>query len=180
VKNNLQTAASLLRIQSRRTSSTEVKDAIAQAMRRVEAIAVVHDALSTGLAQTVDFDEVAAQSRRLPPRLRHTGGPSVRPTIEGTFGDLPSEFATPLAIVLTELITNAVEHGLKDVADGRVTVRADRAADHLHVSVSDNGPGSMLRRQLVRDWNPNHSHTCRECSCQRRLNGRGVKQVEPL
>jgi two-component sensor histidine kinase len=141
VKNNLQTVASLLRIQSRRTNSNEVKDALSQAMRRVEAIAVVHDALATGLAQTVDFDEVAARVSPLAAEVANTGGPTVRPTIGGKFGDLPSEFATPLAIVLTELITNAVEHGLKDVTDGTVTVQADRAADHLRVSVSDNGPG---------------------------------------
>lgn len=141
VKNNLQTVASLLRIQSRRTKSNKVKEAISQAMRRVEAIAVVHDALATGLAQTVDFDEVAARVSPLAAEVANTGGPSVRPTIEGTFGDLPSEFATPLAIVLTELITNAVEHGLRDVIEGKVTVRAERAANHLRVSVSDNGPG---------------------------------------
>lgn len=141
VKNNLQTVASLLRIQSRRTKSNKVKEAISQAMRRVEAIAVVHDALATGLAQTVDFDEVAARVSPLAAEVANTGGPSVRPTIEGTFGDLPSEFATPLAIVLTELITNAVEHGLRDVIEGKVTVRAERATNHLRVSVSDNGPG---------------------------------------
>jgi len=141
VKNNLQTVASLLRIQSRRTKSAEVKDAISQAMRRVEAIAVVHDALATGLAQTVDFDEVAARVSPLAAEVANTDGPTVRPVIEGTFGDLPSEFATPLAVVLTELITNAVEHGLKDATDGTVTVRAEREADHLRVAVSDNGPG---------------------------------------
>jgi two-component sensor histidine kinase len=110
-------------------------------MRRVEAIAVVHDALATGLAQTVDFDEVAARVSPLAAEVANTGGPTVRPVMEGTFGDLPSEFATPLAIVLTELITNAVEHGLKDATDGTVTVSAERAADHLRVAVSDNGPG---------------------------------------
>ncbi len=141
VKNNLQTVASLLRIQGRRTKSTEVKDALAQAMRRVEAIAVVHDALASGLAQTVDFDEVAARVAPLAAEVANTGGPTIRPIIEGRFGDLPSEFATPLAVVLTELITNAVEHGLKDVAAGTVTVRAERVDDHLRVSVSDNGPG---------------------------------------
>lgn len=58
VKNNLQTVASLLRIQSRRTHSDEARDALTQAMRRVSAIAVVHDTLSEGLAQNVDFDDV--------------------------------------------------------------------------------------------------------------------------
>ena len=58
VKNNLQTVASLLRIQARRTHSDEARDALTQAMRRVGAIAVVHDTLSEGLSQNVDFDEV--------------------------------------------------------------------------------------------------------------------------
>lgn len=141
VKNNLQTVSSLLRIQGRRSQSEAVKDALAQAMRRVEAIAVVHDALASGLAQTVDFDDVAARVVPLAAEVAGTNGPLVRPKLEGSFGDLPSEFATPLAVVLTELISNAVEHGLKDVADGVVTVRADRSADHLSVTVSDNGPG---------------------------------------
>jgi two-component sensor histidine kinase len=101
----------------------------------------VHDALASGLAQTVDFDEVAARVAPLAAEVAGTGGPTVRPVIEGKFGDLPSEFATPLAVVLTELITNAVEHGLKDQVNGTVTVHADRVDGHLHVSVVDNGPG---------------------------------------
>lgn len=141
VKNNLQTVASLLRIQSRRTKSTEVKDALAQAMRRVESIAVVHDALASGLAQTVDFDEVASRVAPLAAEVANTGGPAIRPVLEGSFGNLPSEFATPLAVVLTELITNAVEHGLRDVPEGKVVVGAERVDNHLRVTVSDNGPG---------------------------------------
>lgn len=144
VKNNLQTVASLLRIQSRRTKTAEVKDALAQAMRRVEAIAVVHDALASGLAQSVDFDEVAARVAPLAAEVANTGGPTIRPVIEGEFGDLPSEFATPLAIVLTELITNAVEHGLPDVEGGTVTVRAERRSDRLKILVIDNGRGIDL------------------------------------
>ena len=141
VKNNLQTVASLLRIQSRRTKSDEVKDALSQAMRRVEAIAVVHDALASGLAQTVNFDEVAARVAPLAAEVAGTSGATIRPSIEGEFGELPSEFATPLAVVLTELITNAVEHGLKDVADGEVHVIATRGDSTLRVAIADNGPG---------------------------------------
>jgi two-component sensor histidine kinase len=141
VKNNLQTVASLLRIQSRRTKSDEVKDALAQAMRRVEAIAVVHDALASGLAQTVNFDEVAARVAPLAAEVAGTSGAIIRPSIEGEFGELPSEFATPLAVVLTELITNAVEHGLKDVVAGEVHVIATRGDSTLRVAIADNGPG---------------------------------------
>jgi two-component sensor histidine kinase len=141
VKNNLQTVSSLLRIQSRRSQSDAVKDALAQAMRRVEAIAVVHDALASGQTQTVDFDEVAARVAPLAAEVAGTGGALVRPQLVGSFGILPSEFATPLAVVLTELITNAVEHGLKDVDNGRVVVSADRNESQLTVTVTDNGPG---------------------------------------
>jgi two-component sensor histidine kinase len=141
VKNNLQTVSSLLRIQSRRSQSDAVKDALAQAMRRVEAIAVVHDALASGQTQTVDFDEVAARVAPLAAEVAGTGGALVRPQLVGSFGILPSEFATPLAVVLTELITNAVEHGLKDVEDGKVVVSAERNEKQLTVTVTDNGPG---------------------------------------
>lgn len=144
VKNNLQTVASLLRIQSRRTNTLDVKDALTQAMRRVEAIAVVHDALASGLPQTVDFDAVAARVAPLAAEVAGTGGPTVRPVIEGEFGDLPSEFATPLAVVLNELITNAVEHGLLDVEGGTVVISAERAVDRLIVVVTDNGRGIDL------------------------------------
>jgi two-component sensor histidine kinase len=144
VKNNLQTVASLLRIQSRRTKTMDVKEALAQAMRRVDAIAIVHDALATGLAQSVDFDEVAARVAPLAAEVAGTGGPTIRPAIEGEFGFLPSEFATPLAIVLNELIANAVEHGLHDVAGGAVIIRAERGVDRLKVAVIDNGRGIDL------------------------------------
>ena len=60
-----QTVASLLRIQARRSHSDEARDALTQAMRRVSAIAVVHDTLSEGLAQNVDFDDVFARVLKL-------------------------------------------------------------------------------------------------------------------
>lgn len=141
VKNNLQTVASLLRIQARRAHSTEAKDSLAQAMRRVEAIAVVHDTLASGLAQTVDFDEVAARVTQLAAEVAQTSGATIRPSLHGQFGMLPSEFATPLAVVLTELVTNAVEHGLVGRSDGAVAVTAERGPALLRVRVRDNGVG---------------------------------------
>jgi two-component sensor histidine kinase len=65
----------------------------------------------------------------------------VRPRSEGSFGILPSEYATPLALVLTELVTNAVEHGLAGKANGDVVITSTRTADTLSVTVRDNGGG---------------------------------------
>ncbi|GAA1799013.1 sensor histidine kinase [Leucobacter iarius] len=140
VKNNLQTVASLLRVQARRARSEEAKEVLGQAMRRVAAIAVVHDTLSTGLSQIVDFDVVFDRVLGLAAEVASLHGTTVHPSKEGKFGELPSEYATPLALALTEVVTNAVEHGLAG-REGEVIIRADRTDDRLAVEVIDTGSG---------------------------------------
>ncbi len=140
VKNNLQTVASLLRIQARRSRSDEARDALSQAMRRVAAIAVVHDTLSEGLAQNVDFDNVFDRVLKLVAEVAAAPNTRARTRSSGRFGTLPSEYATPLALALTELVTNAVEHGLKG-QEGDVEIIAERGDESLAVRVRDTGTG---------------------------------------
>jgi two-component sensor histidine kinase len=140
VKNNLQTVASLLRIQARRTRSDEAREALTQAMRRVASIAVVHDTLSEGLNQNVDFDDVFNRVLMLSAEVAAIHGTTVHPRLTGSFGVLPSEYATPLALALTELVTNAVEHGLAG-REGTVTIQAHRTDQVLGVHIVDNGTG---------------------------------------
>ncbi|MEN9715644.1 MAG: hypothetical protein RJA35_1111 [Actinomycetota bacterium] len=140
VKNNLQTVASLLRMQARRTKSAEAKDSLEQAMRRVAAIAVVHDTLSSGLSQDVNFDEVFEHVLMLASELAASHGTTVRTQKDGKFGPIKSEVATTLAVALTELVTNAVEHGLAD-RSGLVAVHVERTAKKLEITVADSGRG---------------------------------------
>lgn len=140
VKNNLQTVASLLRIQARRTDSEEAKDALDQAMRRVAAIALVHDTLSTGLSQEVNFDEVFERVLKLTSEVAASVGTSVKTIVDGKFGQLPSEKATSLAMAITEIVTNAVQHGMAE-RSGVVHVSAERKGKKLTVTISDNGKG---------------------------------------
>ncbi|HWT34144.1 MAG TPA: histidine kinase N-terminal domain-containing protein [Microbacterium sp.] len=140
VKNNLQTVASLLRIQARRTPSEEARDNLTQAMRRVSAIAVVHDTLSGGLAQTVDFDDVFDRVLKLVAEVAAGANTRAQTRTSGRFGTLPSEYATPLALALTELVTNAVEHGLAG-REGEVEIIAERSEQRLEVRVRDTGSG---------------------------------------
>lgn len=156
VKNNLQTVASLLRIQARRAHTEEGREALTQAMRRVSAIAVVHDTLSEGLNQEVDFDSVFDRVLMLIAEVASSHNTKVHPQKSGSFGVLPSEYATPLALALTELVTNAVEHGLAG-REGIVEINATRTPDTLTVLVKDNGVGlpegrvgSGLGTQIVR------------------------------
>ena len=144
VKNNLQTVAALLRMQSRRMESEEGKQGLAQAMRRVSTIALVHETLSQGLTQNVNFDELIDRQFRLAAEVA-SPTQQVRTEKEGSFGELPSDFATPLALVINELVTNAVEHGLSD-RKGTVWLSAARqmgpdAEEVLTVTVADDGVG---------------------------------------
>lgn len=156
VKNNLQTVASLLRIQARRTHSDTAREALTQAMRRVGAIAVVHDTLSEGLNQIVDFDAVFERVLLLIAEVASAHNTTAHPRFTGSFGTLPSAYATPLALALTELVTNAVEHGLAG-REGEVVIEAKRDEERLTVVVRDNGSGlpegkvgSGLGTQIIR------------------------------
>lgn len=140
VKNNLQTVSSLLRIQARRSPTQETREALFQAMQRVEAIAVVHATLAEGLSQTVDFDEVFARLLQLVAAVTTDESTRVTTVRTGSFGVLPGKKATPLSLVLTELVTNAIDHGLAGRA-GTVLVNAHRSGSTLFVTVSDDGAG---------------------------------------
>jgi len=148
VKNNLQTVASLLRIQGRRSKSPETLEALSDAERRVAAIAVVHDSLSEGLAQDVNFDEVFDRIIAMVAELAAAYNAKVTNLRIGKFGRIPSEIATPLAVVLTEIVTNAYEHGLAN-RTGHLTVTAARKAKKLMISVADDGVGLAEDRVLA-------------------------------
>ena len=130
----------LLRIQARRSQSQDAKESLEQAMRRVSAIALVHDTLSEGLNQEVNFDEVFDRVMMLTSEVAASHNTTVKTLIDGRFGQLKPEVATPLAVALTELVTNAVEHGLAS-RSGVVHVSADRKPRKLLITVSDNGVG---------------------------------------
>ncbi|WP_092861189.1 sensor histidine kinase [Quadrisphaera sp. DSM 44207] len=139
VKNNLQTVSALLRLQARRIESAEGREALEEAMRRVSTIALVHETLTRGFDETVDFDDVLDRGMLLIASLASSQDAATTRR-EGRFGTVGADDATALALVLTELITNAVEHGLRGGA-GTVTVRADRDGSKLRATVADDGAG---------------------------------------
>ena len=141
VKNNLQTVAALLRLQARRSDSNEVRSALEEAQLRIAAIATVHEILAHEPGTSVDFDEVV---ERLILMVRDMTRGMRQGTIRkaGTFGTLRSEQATALAMVLTELIGNAVEHGIAlRETEGEVLVSVATSDEQWQVTVEDDGPG---------------------------------------
>ena len=140
VKNNLQTVASLMRIQMRRTTSDEAKQALDQAIRRVSAIALVHNTLAEGFSDEVNFDEVFESSMRLVGELATDSSREIKLRIDGKFGQLDSGLATPLAVALTEVVTNAASHGLGEHG-GSILITPRQSAKQLTIEVEDNGVG---------------------------------------
>jgi two-component system, sensor histidine kinase PdtaS len=163
VKNNLQTVAALLRLQARRMQAPDARTALEEAVRRVGSIALVHETLSQAPEETVDFDEVAGRVVMMS-REVSAAEAGVAPVLTGSFGVLPGAVATPLALILTELLQNALQHGLSRPSPrpsvGRLEVSALRRPQHLTVTVTDNGAGlppdfdldssSSLGLQIVR------------------------------
>ena len=139
VKNNLQTVSALLRLQARRIDDPKASAAIEEAVRRVVSIALVHETLSATAQDLVQFDEVITKI------IQGASELNIRPNeIQikkvGEFGLISSMVATPLALVLTELIHNALEHGLSQSGD-LVELRIDRSGKSMTVTVVDNGAG---------------------------------------
>lgn len=140
VKNNLQTVAALLRLQARRTGNAEAQQALGEAVRRVTSIALVHEALSMSVDEEVDLDGVFDQLIPIVVDVS-TVGSQIRVVREGNLGVFPADRATPLVMVLTELVQNAVEHAFDPGVNGTVTVNAQRSARMLDVVVRDEGKG---------------------------------------
>ena len=142
VKNNLQTIGSLLRLQGRRLPPGEGSDALAEAERRIRSIALVHEILSREAGEQVPFDQIIAFLIRMAEDTSISPEAPVRFTIEGVAGELPATLATPLSVVLSELIQNAVEHGYPDgSAGGHVHIGLANNGDRLQVVVQDDGLG---------------------------------------
>jgi two-component sensor histidine kinase/PAS domain-containing protein len=135
VKNNLQTISSLLRLQARRLPSREGRFALEEAERRIRSIALVHEILSREPGEQTALNEIVEPLMRMAQEGVLSEDPVVF-SIHGDPGEVPAELATPLAVVLTELLQNAAEHafpaggdGDGGTADGRDAGQAGPAAD---------------------------------------------------
>ena len=144
VKNNLQTISSLLRLQGRRLASPEAKAAIEESVRRVRSIALVHEILSREAGEDVAFVEIVRPVCRMVEEAFHTPDRPVRCRVEGDAGNLPAQVATPLAVVLNELLQNAFDHAYpetKEFDSGEVVLALERSEREVKVRVIDDGAG---------------------------------------
>lgn len=141
VKNNLQTIVSLLRLQERRTESSEAKSILQDCIGRVNSIAVVHEYLSQQGDGMIDVGKVAKSIyQALVSSMLNSDF-----VLETDFATdnvlLPSEKATSIALILNELLQNAIEHAFAGRANGKLTVRFNDSGSCYELLIADNGVG---------------------------------------
>jgi two-component system, sensor histidine kinase PdtaS len=150
VKNNLQTISALLRLQARRLPRGEGRVALFEAERRVRSIAIVHEILSREPSDQVPFDEIVTSLIRMA-EDSVVEGRALTFEVIGELGEVPADVATPLAVVLAELLQNAVEHAFTDVGS-----EEDLRDTDASQATSDGSPRpaqlpGLIRVHLVND-----------------------------
>ena len=141
VKNNLQTIASLLRLQGRRVNSPEARDALKESELRIGSIALVHETLSENPSDVAEFGDVARRISSMVSDGLVLPERQISISVTGSTGPLRAVIATPLAVTLTELIQNSVEHAFPPERSGSIVIELSATDSEVAASVKDDGIG---------------------------------------
>jgi two-component sensor histidine kinase len=152
VKNNLQTVASLLRLQARAADAVDPREALEHSVNRILAIAAVHELLTERRDEDVELADLFDRLRSM--LVQGVGGGK---DVSATFASvtLPGARATAVALVFAELLQNALEHG-----GDRISVELEQRNGDLVLAIADDGAGLgdapsgtglSIVRALVRD-----------------------------
>lgn len=141
MKNNLQTIASLLRMQDRRSDNAEVKKALAIAENRILSIGIVHEMLSQEYEDTTDVGKILTS-------IANQVGNALIPedfTLVWNFDfeklSLSAAEISNLALIFNELLLNAFEHGFKDKSSGRISCTLKNKGENYEICFVDDGRG---------------------------------------
>lgn len=140
VKNNLQTIISLTRVQARRAHSPETKLALDEVNNRIFAVAQVHEYLSAADSEQIQLKEV---SRKIAKQVHDSLLPKdsrISIEVEGDAVSLAPRQATACALIVNELVQNAVEHAFEG-PDGLIRIQLEDIPEGVRIVVMDDGRG---------------------------------------
>lgn len=149
VKNNLATVAGILSLQRRRTKSDEVRNTLAESVNRVQGLAATHDLLAHEDVSEARIDDIARKivgvaNGNLRPPEKH-----IVFTVEPSAVVIPSRAVTILALVLNEMVSNAIKHGMADQTEGAITITGYEEDGIVVVQVLDTGSGPRFDPALA-------------------------------
>ncbi|HXF61371.1 MAG TPA: sensor histidine kinase [Caldilineaceae bacterium] len=151
VKNNLQTIAAILRIQARRAKSQEARNHLSDAVNRILSVAVIHEFLSEDEHQPINIRDLCLRIGQQVKQVVGNPDQEVAFTVKGPNIRLPASQATPVAMVINELVLNAMEHGLSGHHRGAIEIELRDFGDSVQVAVQNSGSA------LPPDFNPQQS-----------------------
>ncbi len=139
VKNNLQQIVGLVRLQAKFSKYITVEDAMTDTLNRILAIAAVHELLLRDDLESVCVNRLAEQILSATKQSVVQPNTSIQMQVSGPEIWLPLAQATSVALVLNELVQNAVEHGFKDRTQGKVHVDLDDTGGRIEIRVTNDG-----------------------------------------
>ncbi|WP_106766216.1 sensor histidine kinase [Paenibacillus faecalis] len=147
VKNNLQTVASLLRIQSRQCESPEAKKCLNDSVSRVLAIAATHELLSMEIEAQVDLvDVIQLISSNIQRCFVDCNAIDIQiSAAQSVF--LDSDRTVAIALIISELLHNSYEHAFGDCKKGTITVTVQLESGLITVGVIDDGAGFTVEEK---------------------------------
>lgn len=141
VKNNLQTIASLLRLQVRRTEREDTRQVLVESMNRILSIAATHELLAQSGVDQVKIGEVIANIKSN--AVRNFARPhfEVSITLEGDDFKVDSDIATSVALIINELLQNSLKYAFPHQNSGQVRIVITAGELYSRIDVMDNGCG---------------------------------------
>ena len=141
VKNNLQTIASLLRLQARRSKVPEVKAALNESTNRILSMSVVHEFLSQQDREEIRVVEVTKEIiQKVTPNML-VADFQLSTEFQGPELILPSRNASNLAVIINELVLNAIEHGFAGRTEGTIGLVTQETDQGYILELYDDGWG---------------------------------------
>ena len=146
VKNNLQTIASLLRIQKRRVENEETKKILDETINRILSIAVTHEVLSENGMDSLSIKTILQLLYKNFFKNTIDKMKKIEFNMVGDDFIISSDKATSVALVINELIQNAVHYAFSGRTEGKIDIIIEKKTFFSKITVSDNGVGMNVEK----------------------------------
>lgn len=146
VKNNLQTIASLLRLQARRTDSDETKSVLDETMNRILSIATTHQLLAQSRVDYVKIGDVILNIKNNVTRYFFRPQTKIDVILEGDDFEVESDIATSVALVVNEVLQNSFKYAFNNRYSGIIRIVVSKGSLYSKIKIGDNGCGFDVKR----------------------------------
>ncbi|MCM4169143.1 Serine-protein kinase RsbW [Arenibacter antarcticus] len=149
VKNNLEVVSSLLSLQTAQINDIKIKDTMCQIQNRIQSMSMIHQNLYHG--KTLTSIEMRTYFMNLGSYVLDSYGASNRISMVYKMKEieLNVDIATPIGLIVNELITNSLKYAFPDNSEGTITIELVETESLLELKVTDNGVGFTEESEVI-------------------------------